>query len=328
MVSSQQLARFVAAADQAGAKLVLVGDPEQLQPINAGAAFRAIAGRIGYIELEAVRRQAEDWQRRASVDFGRNRTAEGLAAYAAHGAVRFEADRDQARAAIVRDVMTDRAAHPESSRIVLAHRRADVRALNDDIRAARQEHGELAHEAGFLTNDGERRFAAGDRLVFLENDRTLGVKNGMLGTVERAEDGALRVRLDPSEGRRLGRLVEVDGTYRAVDHGYATTIHKSQGATVDRAFVLASESMDRHLAYVGMTRHRTAVTLYAGQDEFRDLAALVRSAEPIQRQRNHAGLCRATGSGTAQRHRAGRGRSTGAPDGRTRAGGVSRGSCR
>ena len=275
MVSSAQLARFVAAADQAGAKLVLVGDPEQLQPINAGAAFRAIADRVGFIELEGVRRQTEAWQRQASVDFGRNRTAEGLAAYAEHGAVRFEADRDQACAAIVRDVVQDMAANPESSRIVLAHRRLDVRALNDDVRDARREQGELTNEATFLTNDGARQFAAGDRLVFLENDRKLGVKNGLLGTVERAEEGALRVRLDPSEGKGPGRLVEVDAeSYRAVDHGYATTIHKSQGATVDRAFVLASESMDRHLAYVGMTRHRAAVTLYAGRDEFRDLAAL------------------------------------------------------
>jgi Ti-type conjugative transfer relaxase TraA len=275
MVSSAQLARFVAAVDQAGAKLVLVGDPEQLQPINAGAAFRAIADRVGFIELEGVRRQAEAWQRQASVDFGRNRTAQGLAAYANHGAVRFEADRDQARAAIVRDVVQDMATNPQSSRIVLAHRRVDVRALNDDIRDARKARGELTNEAGFPTNDGERHFAADDRLVFLENDRKLGVKNGMLGTVEKAEAGVLRVRLDPSEGKGPGRLVEVDSeSYRAVDHGYATTIHKSQGATVDRAFVLASESMDRHLAYVGMTRHRAAVTLYAAKDEFRDLAAL------------------------------------------------------
>ena len=275
MVSSAQLARFVTAADQAGAKLVLVGDPEQLQPINAGAAFRAIADRVGFIELEGVRRQTEAWQRQASVDFGRNRTAEGLAAYAEHGAVWFEADRDQARAAIVRDVVQDMAANPEGSRIVLAHRRVDVRALNDDVRDARREQGELVNEAAFMTNDGERQFAVGDRLVFLENDRKLGVKNGMLGTVERAEEGALRVRLDPAEGNGSGRLVEVDAeSYRAVDHGYATTIHKSQGATVDRAFVLASESMDRHLAYVGMTRHRAAVTLYAARDEFHDLAAL------------------------------------------------------
>ncbi|MDR3417123.1 MAG: Ti-type conjugative transfer relaxase TraA [Nevskia sp.] len=274
MVSSEQLARFVAAADTAGAKLVLVGDPEQLQPINAGAAFRAIAERVGCVEMEGIRRQGEAWMREASVAFGRNRTGEGLAAYAAHDAIRFVDDAAQARAAIVRDVVRDMAERQAGNRIVLAHRRADVQALNEAIRAARQAQGELVNEAGFVTKDGERQFAVGDRLVFLENDRTLGVKNGMLGTVEHAEVGGLRVRLDPSEGRGPGRVVAVDETYGAVDHGYATTIHKSQGATVDRAFVLASESMDRHLAYVSMTRHREAVTLHAGRDEFADLAAL------------------------------------------------------
>ncbi|MCB8878392.1 Ti-type conjugative transfer relaxase TraA [Acidisoma silvae] len=274
MVSSAQLARFVEAVDRAGAKLVLVGDPEQLQPINAGAAFRAIAERIGFVELGAIRRQTEDWQRKASVDFGRSRVADGLAAYADHGAVKFGTDGDRARSAIVDDVMADMAAHPDSSRIVLAHRRVDVRELNDAIRGARKEQGALAEEAPFATINGARQFAAGDRLVFLENNRTLGVKNGMLGAVERAEAGVLQVRMDADGGKR-GRLVEVrQETYQAVDHGYATTIHKSQGATVDRAFVLASESMDKHLAYVSMTRHRTAVALYADRQQFRDLTAL------------------------------------------------------
>src|SRR5208283_3000160 len=62
--------------------------------------------------------------------------------------------------------------------------------------------------------------------------------------------------------------------YAAVDHGYATTIHKSQGATVDRAYVLSSGGMDRHLTYVAMTRHREEATLYAGRDEFKDLQGL------------------------------------------------------
>ena len=56
---------------KAGAKLVLVGDPEQLQPIEAGAAFRAIAERIGYAELETIYRQREQWMRDASLDLAR-----------------------------------------------------------------------------------------------------------------------------------------------------------------------------------------------------------------------------------------------------------------
>lgn len=275
MVGSRQLSRVLEQADRAGAKVVLVGDPEQLQPIGPGAAFRAVAERVGFVELGEIRRQREDWQRAASVDFGRHRTAEGLAAYAERGAIQFEADTGAARSAIVRDVIADMDARPDGSRLVLAHRRVDVAELNDSIRAVRQGRGELAGEQVYQTTEGERAFAARDRILFRENNRDLGVKNGMLGTVERAEPGRMEVRLDTAKGPATGRRVSVSmADYAAVDHGYATTIHKAQGATVDRTHVLASGTMDRHLTYVGMTRHREAVTLYAGQEEFKDIDAL------------------------------------------------------
>jgi Ti-type conjugative transfer relaxase TraA len=275
MVGSKQLSGFVAAADRAGAKLVLVGDPEQLQPIGPGAAFRAVAERVGFVQLEEVRRQREEWQRAASVALGRHRTAEGLRAYAEQGAIRFAESSEQVRDAIVGEVLADMAERPEGSRLVLAHRRADVRALNAAIRAARLARGELADEWVYQTAEGARAFAAGDRLLFRENNRDLGVKNGMLGTVVRAEAGRLEVRLDAARGSGQGRTVAIStADYAAVDHGYAVTIHKAQGATADRAFVLASRTLDRHLTYVAMTRHRDGVQLHAGRDAFRDLADL------------------------------------------------------
>ncbi len=275
MVGSKQFSRFIQEADRAGAKIVLVGDPEQLQPIGPGAAFRAVAEQVGFVELEEIRRQREGWQREASADFGRHRTAEGLAAYAERGAIRLEESAEHARDAIVRDVAADMEARPDGSRLVLAHRRVDVQDLNDAIRAARKERGELDGERVYRTTEGERAFAPGDRLLFRENNRELGVKNGMLATVERAEDGRLGVRLDSAQGPGHGRAVSVSmADYAAVDHGYATTIHKAQGATVDRAYVLASGTMDRHLTYVSMTRHRDGAQLYAGRDEFSDVGAL------------------------------------------------------
>jgi Ti-type conjugative transfer relaxase TraA len=275
MVGSRQLSRFITEADRAGAKIVLVGDPEQLQPIGPGAAFRAVAERVGFVELSEVRRQTESWQRAASMDLGRHRTNDGLKAYDERGAIRFENDAEAARAAIVRDVTADMKARPEGSRLVLAHRRIDVAQLNDAIRAARQERGELQNERLYQTAQGERAFAVGDRLMFKENNRNLEVKNGMLGTLERAEPGRLEIKLDNAKGPGRGRSVSFStADYGAVDHGYATTIHKAQGATLDRTYVLASRSMDRHLTYVGMTRHRENLTLYVGRDEFEDMAAL------------------------------------------------------
>ena len=297
MVGSRQLARFVGEAEARGAKIVLVGDHEQLQAIGAGAPFRAITEEIGHAELSEIRRQRVDWQREASVDFATHRTAEGLAAYRDHGNISFAETGEDARGQIVRDYLADRDERPDGTRVAMAHRRADVRAINDAIRAELQDRGvlargelarvaddslapgDVAHEREgpgraltFQTNTGQREFAPGDRIVFLENNRDLGVKNGMLGTVEHVEAGRIVAQLDG----RGGDSVSVPmGDYQAIDHGYATTIHKNQGATVDRSYVMASGTMDRHLTYVAMTRHRDGVQLYAAQDEFTNAGRLV-----------------------------------------------------
>lgn len=268
---------------------MLVGDHEQLQAIGAGAPFRAIAEQIGHVELSDIRRQRHDWQREASVAFATHKTADGLAAYREHGDIHFAESRDKAMAQIVRDYVADSERHADGTRVAMAHRRADVRALNVAIRAELQNrqslersHGQNAGadrggvgdlgELNFQTSNGTRAFAAGDRIIFLENNRDLGVKNGMLGTVEHVEPNKIIARLDGRGGDSVSIATD---SYQAIDHGYATTIHKNQGATVDRAFVLASSTMDRHLAYVAMTRHRDSVQLYADIKEFTDAGRLV-----------------------------------------------------
>lgn len=289
MVGSRQLARFIGEAEARGAKIVLVGDHEQLQAIGAGAPFRAIAEQIGHVELSDIRRQRYDWQRQASVAFATHKTAEGLAAYRDHGDIHFAESRDAAMANIVRDYVADSAERPDGTRVAMAHRRADVRALNVAIRSELQNRqrlerghglsaggdrgdGEVVGECTFQTNNGKRAFAAGDRIIFLENNRDLRVKNGMLGTVEHVEKGKIIARLDGRSGDSVS--IPTD-SYQAIDHGYATTIHKNQGATVDRSFVLASRTMDRHLTYVAMTRHRDSVQLYADSQEFTKAGRLV-----------------------------------------------------
>ncbi|MFT4075715.1 MAG: Ti-type conjugative transfer relaxase TraA [Asticcacaulis sp.] len=283
MIGSRQMAKFVDEARQSGAKLVLVGDHEQLQAIGAGAAFRSIVEHVGCAELQEVRRQRQDWQREASILFASHRTSEALEAYIRHEAVTMTDTQDAARQKLVRDYVRDVIDNPNASRLAMAHSRADVRQLNSQIRLALQQSGRLSAgepemggssgfeiEHDYKTNDGARVFVKGDRLVFLENSRELGVKNGVLGTVERTEVGRLWVNLD---GRKGSVMIDAS-KYRAFDHGYATTIHKTQGATVDRSFVLASQSMDRHLAYVSMTRHREALNVIASREHFNTVEAM------------------------------------------------------
>ncbi len=272
MVASEQLSRIVQEVERRGAKLVLVGDAQQLQPIEAGAGFRAITETIGYAELSEIWRQADPAMRRASVALARGEAAAALGVYSEAGMVRFTSDREGAREALIAAWKPDYlAAKPDgraSETLILAQTNIDVLALNALARSALKADGMLEDEARFITARGERMFAPGDRVLFLENDRQLGVKNGMLATVEAASSGRLTVRLD-RDGRGDGARIEVHAeSYRNLDHGYAATVHKSQGATLDRVHVLATPGMDRHLAYVAMTRHRHSVVLHGAHADF------------------------------------------------------------
>ena len=182
------------------------------------------------------------------------------------------------------DYLAARKSRPASETLILAHSNADVLALNAAVRAALKDRGDLTGEHSFVTARGVRSFAAGDRVLFLENRRLpsetgaadpVAVKNGMLGTVVTAGENVLIVALDGG-----GSVTFDAATYAHIDHGYAATIHKSQGVTVDQTLVLAAPTMDRHLAYVALSRHREAVTLYAPSESFAERtleAALSRS---------------------------------------------------
>ncbi|MEW6018782.1 MAG: conjugal transfer relaxase TraA, partial [Pseudomonadota bacterium] len=140
--------------------------------------------------------------------------------------------------------------------------------------------GHLGEEHLIQTERGERAFAAGDRIMFLRNERSLGVKNGSLGEVERLDGSTISVRLDGPGARQVTFSTH---EYAHIDHGYAATIHKSQGVTVDRAHLLATSGLDRHATYVGMTRHRSEATLHYAREDFRsrsELAATLSRERP------------------------------------------------
>ena len=271
MIGSKQMTTLATEANERGAKLVLIGDPEQLQPINAGAPFKEMVETIGAKRLNSVHRQQENWQRTASQQFASGQTLEALQAYKEQGAIQLMDTTDEALNALVYDYMEDWVTHSETtSRLALAHRRNDVKNINETVREMRKAIGELENEKSFITANGTKQFAVGDRLLFTRNDQDLGVKNGMLGTVTALAGGRLSIELDDkNEQNKPSKVTFHSSDYNNIDHGYATTIHKSQGATVDKTYVLASHSLNQNLTYVAMTRHKEIAQLYAGRDEFR-----------------------------------------------------------
>ena len=272
MVGTRQMERVLSHAADAGAKVVLVGDPQQLQAIEAGAAFRAIHERHGGVEITEVRRQHVEWQQDATRHLATGRTGEAIRAYGNHGMVHAAETREQARGELVERWDRERIAAPDQTRIILTHTNDEVRELNEAARDRMRAAGELGDDVLVKAERGNRMFASGDRIMFLRNERGLEVKNGTLGTVEQVNQQGMTVRTDD------GRAVTFDvKDYAHVDHGYAATIHKAQGMSVDRGHLLATPGMDRHGAYVGMTRHRDGMALHYGRDDFRDQSKLVQT---------------------------------------------------
>lgn len=109
-------------------------------------------------------------------------------------------------------------------------------------------------------------------MLLRQNDKTLGVRNGDLCTVKAVNSQQLKVQLDS------GELLDIPKTYQAIDYGYALTVHKSQGMTVENASVLIdSKYWDRHLSFVAMTRHKQNLKVYADKESHPTFDDLKRS---------------------------------------------------
>lgn len=253
MVASRDLARLAVIAEQAGAKLVLVGDYAQLGAVEAGGLFRLLADAHG-VELSGVRRFTHEWERDASLRL-RSRDPAVLDDYHEHGRL-IPTDRLG-----VLDAAADHwlaARERGESLVVCATDNATVSAICDKIRAERIAMGEV-HLDG-VTAAGGRVVGVGDEIVTLRNDRQLMttgggfVRNGDRWTITATHpDGSLAVSHLDGHGRTI---LPADYVAERVALAYALTVHKAQGITVDRSLMVIDETTTAEALYVGMTRGR------------------------------------------------------------------------
>ena len=269
MVASRDLARLAILADQANAKLVLVGDHAQLGAVEAGGLFRLLTDSHA-VELTGVRRFTHDWERNASLRL-RARDPNVVATYQEHGRI-VDSDRLDVLDHAATAWLQARAAG--ESLVVCATDRATVSAICDTVRAARVRAGEV--EPGGVAAGGQV-VGVGDEIVTLRNDRTLTtaagrgwVRNGDRWHItDRQADGSLTVSHLDGHGCTT---LPADYVAENVALAYAVTVHKAQGVTVDRALLVVDDTTTAEALYVGLTRGRhdnTAIVCADTLDEER-----------------------------------------------------------
>jgi len=264
MVDSATLARLIDHAQAADAKLVLIGDPEQLGEIEAGGLFRALVDRHEVIVLDEVIRHRHDLDRDAAKRIREGEGGEALALYRSEERVIVAADAEARREAMVGDWWQSFGGGEDA--LMVAKRNAEVEKLNELARELMRSEGRLGE---LEIEVGEARFAVGDQVITRINDHHQQIYNRERWRVAEVDVKARTVVLD---GIDTARRVYVDSVYLAevtrdgapaIQHAYAATTYQAQGSTVDRAYVMADPSMDKQEFYVATSRSREETFIYA-----------------------------------------------------------------
>jgi conjugative relaxase-like TrwC/TraI family protein len=256
MVGTRKLVRLLAHAEAARAKVVLVGDPCQLPEIDAGGAFRSLQQRLGASRLIDNRRQIAAWERQALAELRAGDPDRAVDAYLQHDRIHQATTSDDARELLVEQWASARAAGEKA--LMVATRLTDVDDLNRRARAALRAQGRLGPDQIVLAG---RAYAGGDVVLALRNDYRLGVLNGTHAVIDCIDTGRRHIVAVADRERLV-----IPFAYAAaghLTHGYATTIHKAQGATVDSCFVLLDETTSREHAYTAVSRGRHGNDVFA-----------------------------------------------------------------
>ena len=258
MAATRGTARLLEAAEQAGAKVVAIGDPGQLASVQAGGWLRAVGRELGALRLTEVMRQRDPGERRALAAL----TTESLTATSTGrpgGTGRHLRRRRGARdaavvewAAAVGEVGVEQA--------VMIARDNDTRpALNPAARELRRDQGQLGEQRVY----GHRELAVGDRVICRRNDALLDVDNGTRGTVRYLDEHRVVIETDS----RLMRELPAQYVAEHVEHAYALTGHGMQGATVEAAIVVATpRDLTAGWSYTALSRARATTRLLIHDD--------------------------------------------------------------
>ena len=279
MLDSRVTGELLAEAKRAGAKVVLAGDDRQLASIERGGLFAELRQRHGAAEITEVTRQRVGWQRQAARDLAEGRFDSAVQAFDKHGAITWTGDGEAARAALVARWKADTLADPGASRFVFAYTNADVSQLNAELRQVRRDRGELGgSDVRLETKHGAADFAVGDRVQFTDTDKRRHIYNGNAGVITGidARTGQVTARLDAAAGAQ-GREVTWDAAeFQGFRHGYAGTIYKGQGKTLDHTYLLHTHHWRAAASYVALTRQREGAQVFVSTEVARNAAQLAR----------------------------------------------------
>jgi AAA domain/Relaxase/Mobilisation nuclease domain len=300
MLSTPVLAGLAAKAREAGAKLALAFDTRQLGSIERGGMCEPLQNEHGAAVLTDVKRVKDRDQKKAfnamhDRDFGA-----AMKVFEDQKSIHWSQNGAQAARALAEQYMADHAADPTKARFIFAYTNELVDSINQQMRAFGHHRKELGCDHVLKTAHGDQAFAVSDRIRFTANGamgrtKQQGFINGYAGVVKEIEavggKHRLTVELDHEKGKdphRVSFTVGADrkaGEFDGIKHGYAGTIYRGQGRTLDQTYLFHSRHWREASGYVALTRHRENVAIFASHEVAKDIGILAKQLQRAERKR-------------------------------------------
>lgn len=262
-----ELLRLMEKVHSCGSKLVLVGEQQQLDAITHGGTLRYLSQRQGFTGINTIRRQREEWARKAVNDLRSGDIQPALRAFIQKGLLHIEKDNQSAREKLVDCWAKYSKENPHKETMLLAQRWRDVKPLNDLVRKEFKAQNKLGSEDIMINCVVSNQslcfsFSAGERVRFTKNDYKRDFTNGEKGTITKvkqlSDDVRFTIKLDNGRVVSFNQSDYSDSDERLhLVQAYASTVYSAQGATVDGdTFILYNTGMDRAATYVAGSRHK------------------------------------------------------------------------
>ena len=267
MIATPKMEKILTLAQERGALVRALGDYRQLSAVGSGGALRLVDREIGAVHLDELFRFKNPEEAAATLSLREPPlvgTDKPFEFYKDNGRI-VAGDAD----AMIEDVFRKYSADVNAGKqsIMIASTNEAVTKLNDLAQAHAIEHGQVSTGAGAVALHNSSRAHVGDTIVTRKNARRLVVNSGQ----DFVKNGDLwRVNDLHDDGRITAQHIQHGGKVtlpahyveQSVELGYASTIHRAQGSTVDTAHALVDAATDRAGAYVALTRGRENNQLY------------------------------------------------------------------
>ena len=264
MISTSVMGELLDKAWRVHAKVVLVGDEQQLSSIDRGGAFKVFTERFGSASLETILRQKTSDDRVITDKIAGGQTKEALDLMQENGRWIHCTSEFDAVQAMVKQWYDDYREHPMDSFMILEYRNQFVKEFNKHVHAVLKARGDVGSDEIMIntTRYGFANFSVGDAIVFRQNDSERNIHNGQRGFLIQASEREFVVRVDDQRD-----IVFDPEVYMDFQHGYAGTIHSSQGLTFDHVYALHSDHINQNLFYVANSRHRLSCHYFSYGDK-------------------------------------------------------------